>query len=532
MTTAAREDLWIDFIEDGLVGLRGRDPDPTDTTPVKAWATPGDLARDLDPTTRQTPALDAIDAALVDVDAGRCDRLIITMPPQEGKTTRVKVGVLWMLLRNKRRRIAAVSYGKDLAVEFGRDVRSWITTSTGVDGAANLGIRIARDNGSVSSWTLEGHRGGLRSVGLGGGITGRPADVLVIDDPIKNREEADSEVYRAKVQRYWTSTLSTRLAPGAPVIIILTRWHEDDLAGWLLKRPDGHRFRVLNIPAQADHDPAKGETDILGREPGEYMASARIDERTGQPRTPADWEQIKVQAGSQDWEALYQGNPSPPEGNIVHRDWWKYYTSPLWVVRDDGAHIVTEYDAMLLSWDMAFKDTDSSDYVVGSVWMRRGARAYLLDQVRARMSFVETRRRFKSLAAKWPQAIVKLVEDKANGTAVINSLELTVGGIIPEDPGTKGKPARLKAVSPFIEAGNVWLPDPAMLSPETGEPWAPWVDGFVEEHAAFPSGRHDDQVDAASQALNRLLLQPLLTGETWDEDDLDDELADFRIVDY
>nr|WP_281374602.1 phage terminase large subunit [Nocardioides soli] len=451
------------------------------------------------------------------------------MPPQEGKTTRVKAGVLWMMTRNKRRRVVAVSYGKDLAIEFGRDVRSWITTSTGVDGAANLGIRIARDNGSVSNWTLEGHRGGLRSVGIGGGITGRPADVMVIDDPIKNREEADSEVYRAKVQRYWTSTLSTRLAPGAPVIVILTRWHEEDLAGWLLKRPDGHRWRVVNIPAQADHDPNAGETDILGREPGEYMVSARIDERTGQPRTAKDWEQIKVQAGSADWESLYQGNPSPPSGNIVHRDWWKYYASPLWIVRDDGAHIVTEYDVMLMSWDMAFKDTDASDYVVGQVWMRRGARAYLLDQVRGRMSFVETRRRFKSFAAKWPQAIAKLVEDKANGTAVINSLEMTVGGIIPEDPGNKGKSARLQAVSPFIEAGNVWLPDPALLNPSTGEPWAPWVDGFVEEHAAFPSGSNDDQVDADSQALNRLLLQPLLTGETYDEDDLDDELADYAI---
>jgi predicted phage terminase large subunit-like protein len=384
-------------------------------------------------------------------------------------------------------------------------------------------LRVARDNGSVSSWTLEGHRGGLRSVGLGGGITGRPADVMVIDDPIKNREEADSEVYRAKVQRYWTGTLSTRVAPGAPVIVILTRWHENDLAGWLLQRPDADRWRVLNIPAQADHDPNEGETDILGRQPGEYMISARVDERTGEPRTPADWEQLKVQAGSQDWEALYQGNPSAPEGNIVHRDWWKYYTSPLWVVRADGAHIVTEFDMILQSWDMAFKDTDGSDYVVGQTWMRRGARAFLLDQVRGRWSFVETRRQVKSFAAKWPQAIAKLIEDKANGTAVINSLELTVGGIIPEDPGPKSKTARLKAVSPFIEAGNVWLPDPSL---------GPFVGEFVEEFAGFPTASHDDQVDTGSQALNRLLLQPLLTGETWDEGDLDDELADFRIVDY
>lgn len=503
MTTAARDDLWIDFIEDGLIGLRGRDPDPVDTTPTKTWQTPGELARDLDPTTRQTPALDAIDAALVDVDAGRCDRLIITMPPQEGKTTRVKVGVLWMLIRNKRRRIAAVSYGKDLAVEFGRDVRSWITSSTGVEGGVDLGVRVARDNGSVSSWTLDGHRGGLRSVGLGGGITGRPADVMVIDDPIKNREEADSEVYRAKVQRYWTGTLSTRLAPGAPVIVILTRWHEDDLAGWLLKRPDGHRWRVLNIPAQADHDPNAGETDVLGREPGQYMLSARIDERTGQPRTAEDWEQIKVQVGSQDWEALYQGHPSPPEGNMIHRTWWQYFQIAPWIEEPNGARTVLGYDDLLMSWDLTFKDTKASDYVVGQVWMRRGADHYLLDQVRGRWAFPETCRQIVALAARWPQALLKLVEDKANGPAVMAALRSTVPGLVPEEP-QGSKVARLSAVSPLIEAGNVWLPDPERVD-------APWVGAYVDELAAFPTGRHDDQVDATSQALNRLQLQPLVS---------------------
>jgi len=504
-TAAARDDLWMDMIEDGLVGLRGRDPDPDATPDARSWATPGDLARDIDPLTRQTPALDAIDAALVDVDNGTCDRLIITMPPQEGKTTRTKVGALWLLHRNKRRRIVEVSYGQDLANDFGRDVRGWISTNAGTDGGLDLGLRVARDNGSVSSWTLDGHRGGLRSVGLGGGITGRPADVMIIDDPIKNREEADSEVYRAKVQNYWRSTLSTRLAPGAPVVIILTRWHEEDLAGWLLKQPDGHRWRVLNIPAQADHDPNKGETDVLGREPGEYMLSARVNEFTGEPRSAAEWEQVKVQAGSRDWEALYQGNPSPPEGNVVHRDWWKYYDIQLWLEQPDGSRWVQAYDELLMSWDLTFKDTKASDYVVGQVWMRRGANAYLLDQVRGRWSFPETCRQFTALAAKWPQVVLKLVEDKANGPAVIASLKSTIPGIVPEEP-QGSKLARLSAVSPLVEAGNVLLPDPARVQ------GAAWVGDFVEELSGFPTATHDDQADATSQALNRLMLQPLLPG--------------------
>lgn len=115
------------------------------------------------------------------------------------------------------------------------------------------------------------------------------------------------------------------------MVLVLTRWHEEDLAGWLVSRPDGRRWRVINIPAQADHDPEKGETAPLGREPGEFKISARTDENTGLARTAADWEQIKVQAGSRDWEALYQGNPSPPEGGILKRAWWRRYDQPLWV---------------------------------------------------------------------------------------------------------------------------------------------------------------------------------------------------------
>jgi hypothetical protein len=138
------------------------------------------------------------------------------------------------------------------------------------------------------------HDGGVFSVGIGGGLTGRPVDLMVIDDPIKDRKQADSEAYRENVWDWWTDVASTRLAPGAPVVLILTRWHEDDLAGRLLAAEDGHRWKVLRIPAQADHDPDKGETDPLGREPGEYLDSAR-------GRTDAQWEAIKVRVGSRTW---------------------------------------------------------------------------------------------------------------------------------------------------------------------------------------------------------------------------------------
>ncbi|MCZ4497912.1 MAG: terminase, partial [Marmoricola sp.] len=521
--------LMGDLIQDQLIGLRGRDTAAESRRPT--FATPGLLAKALDPTTRQTPALDKIDQALVDVDAGRCDRLIVTMPPQEGKSTRVtKTGPLWMLGRNPQRRIVVVSYDQTLANEFGRDIRNNIATHNGSDGTLDLGLRIARDNGSVSSWRLAGARGGVRSVGVGGGITGRSADVMFIDDPIKNRAEAESEVFRQRAKDFWTSTGSTRLSPGAPVIVVLTRWHEDDLAGWLLQRPDGHRWRVINIPAEANHDPAKGETDPLGRQPGQYMESARTNEKTGLPRSASDWDAIKVQAGSRDWEALYQGNPHPPGGAILHRDWWKEYSQPQWLVREDGAHLPYTFDEVIQSWDLTFKKQSNSarssatadqgvDRVVGQVWGRRGIQAYLLDQVCRRMNFPETVKAISAMTGKWPTSTLKLVEDKANGPAVISLLEHRVMGIVGVEPDGS-KEERAAAVSPLIEAGSVFLPSALIEG-------CAWVDDFVTECAGFPNAKHDDQVDAMTQALNRLILRPFVDGQTHDLDELDDELADY-----
>lgn len=491
------------------------EPPPESDRPT--WETPGELAVAVDPTTIQTPALSLIDDALIDVAEGRCDRLVITMPPQEGKSSRVTtIGPLWMLTRNPDLRIAIASYAQDLADEFGRNIRNHIVNNDGTDDSLDLGLRIAPDNGAARRWRVAGRRGGVRSVGITSGLTGKPADVLFIDDPIKDQADADSAAWRKRVWDFWTAVANTRLAPGAPVIIILTRWHEDDIVGRLLQAEDAHRWRVLNIPAQADHDPNKGETDPLGREPGEYLESSRR-------RTVQQWRQIRVAVGARVWNALYQGRPAPPEGDLFNRDWWREYTSPRWVVREDGSHWAVGADEILMSWDMAFKDLESSDYVVGQVWARYGLKAYLLDEVRDRMSFVETRKAVRRLAAKWPQALLKLVEDKANGPAVMSSLNHTVSGLFPVEP--KGsKYARAVAVAPFAEAGQVFLPAPEL---------APWIAAWIDEHASFPNGSHDDRVDTMSQALNRLLLEPILDGTlVVGAEDLDDDLDGYSISDY
>jgi predicted phage terminase large subunit-like protein len=470
-----------------------------------SYPTPGALAVQLTPTTRKTRALELIDEALVEVFAEPDGRLIITMPPQEGKSTRVaKDFPLWALEQNPELRVVTASYGQSLANRNGRAIRNAITSHP------ELGLAIASDAGAVHEWSLAGHEGGVLSVGIGAGVTGRPADLLIVDDPIKDRKEADSKTYRQAVWDWWTDSASTRLAPGAPVVVILTRWHEDDLAGRLLAAEDGELWTVLNIPAQAED-----ANDPLARAPGEFMDSAR-------KRSVKQWEAIKVRSGSRTWNALYQGRPAPVEGGFFKRDWWQQYDQPQWLERPDGSRIVTHYDDLIISWDMAFKGIDTSDFVAGQVWMRKGADAYLLDQVHGRFDFVDTLRVFKEIAARWPQALMKLVEDKANGPAVIASLGRTVPGIVPEEPHG-GKEARASAVSPLVEAGNVHLPSPEL---------APWIGGFIQEAAAFPTAAHDDQVDAMTQALNRMVLQPLLSGRIITSDDLDEELASFTISPY
>ena len=480
----------------------------------RPYPTPGALAQSIDPRVVQTHALDLIDQALVDAYDTPDGRLVISMPPQEGKSQRgSRWFPLWALTENPDLRIGVVSFELGMARRWGRTIRDDVVMNP------QLGLKVREDLAAQHEWQLAGHDGGVYAAGIGGALTGRPLDLLIVDDPFKDRVEADSKVYRERAWSWWTDVGGPRLAPGASVVVIQTRWHEDDLAGKLLAAEDGHLWRVLNIPAQADHVPAKGETDPLGRDPGVFLESAR-------GRTAAQWEAIKVRSGSRTWAALYQGRPSPAAGDVWERGWWQEYRTPLWIQRPNGTRFVPRADGggvVIQSWDMTFKDTKASDYVVGQVWFTDGIDAYLLDQVRARMAFPATVKAVVELSARWPQAVLKLVEDKANGPAVIAALRRRVPGLVAEEPHGS-KESRAAAVAPFIEAGNVHLPSPEL---------APWVAEFLEETAAFPNGAHDDQVDAASQGLTRLLLTPLLAGDTIvTTDDFDDGGGDYRISNY
>lgn len=465
------------------------------------WKNPGDMARALDPKTVTTPALQLIDEALEDVAAGKTMRLMISLAPQEGKSEKTSRRFpTWMLHRRPDLRIAIVSYAHRMARRWGERIRDDI-----VEHGEKLDLAVKAD-AAADEWRLTGRLGGVYCTGIGGPLTGRAVDLLIIDDPYKDGKQADSKAWNERVQAWWEEVAIPRLGPGVAVVIIQTRWREDDLIGWLQKREDGDVWRVINIPAQADHDPAKGETDLLGREPGEFMESAR-------GRTREDWLARMKAMGTRAWTALCQGRPAPASGDIFQDEWWQEYDAPQWTVRDNGAHMAVGFDEVIISVDCAFKDTDSADYVAMQVWGRRGVDAYLLDQVHARLSFVDTIDRFSRLCGKWPQAVLKLIEDAANGPAVINMLKRKIGGMVPVTPDGS-KVERAFAVSPFVEGKNVYLPAPAM---------APWVDGFKTETKLFPRGANDDQVDAMTQALNRLLLDPLL---------VDDEFVDPEEEEY
>lgn len=426
----------------------------------------------------RTPALEIFNAALIDAAERKAPRSILTMPPQEGKSWLISRWFPhWLLQRQPESKIGIVSYAASLARTSSQSVRNDIRSHP------EWGLELAPDNGAASLWTLDGHRGGVMSAGIEGGLTGRPLDCLIIDDPLEGEAQALSEVYRKSNWNWWKTTGSARLSPQAIVIVVMTRWHEDDLVGRLrIDDPDGWRY--INIPAQCDSD-----DDILDRLHGEYMISA-----TG--RTRAEWDQRKKDQGSRGWQALSQGDPTSPAGTIFKREWW--VTSPIKhvLVHANGRKQAIGVDTVIISVDAAFKDTKDSDYVVMQVWGKRGAKAFLLDEVRDRMDFPTTCSTLVALCATWPQAHIKIIEDKANGPAIISTLKAKVPGLIPFTP-VDSKEARAHAVAPFCEAGNVELPDPKD---------APFVLAFIEELAGFPNAAHDDRVDACTQALHRFFI--------------------------
>lgn len=414
------------------------------------------------------------------------NRLMIFAPPRNGKSEVVSRRLPAFLFGiNPRLNIISCSYSADLTSMMNRDVQRIIDS----DEYKNIFPDVRLNDGNTrttGNWLRNSdifeivkHGGVYRSCGIGGGITGSGAQILIIDDPIKNQEEADSITYRNKLWDWYTSTAYTRLEKNAKVILMNTRWHEDDLCGRLLalakNDPNADQWHVLSLPAIAENE--RDPRDI--RQPGEALWPNKYNLETLM--------KIKASVGNRVWNSLFQQRPSSTEGGIFKRHHWKFYS-----------RFPEKFDMVLQSWDLTFKNKETSDKVSCSVIGKVGANFYLLDRLNARLSFVESLAAVRTMTQKWPGARAKLVEAKANGDALVDVLRTEIPGLILVEPHG-GKVARAHAITPYHEAGNLYLPSPEL---------ATWVNEFIDEHANFPNGKHDDDVDSFSQGITYMSGDP------------------------
>lgn len=413
----------------------------------------------------------------IETDTGNAyDILILETPPQHGKSMNVTEALpSWCMGKHPGWRVILASYNDETAERFARRNKEKIQRC----GGALFGIGI----GGVSRATefelkAEGGAipGRLISRGMLAGITGNPANLLVIDDPIKNRMEADSPTRRSQIWNEWLNSLKSRLAAKAKVVVIMTPWHEDDLAARLLNTEQN--VRLVRLPVEAE------ENDPLGRKPGDALCP-ELGKDNKWLRQFKESYLSDSEGGARAWSALYQCSPRVEGGNMIQRTWWRYYDT------EEVKNFATD----IISVDAAFKGNDNNDFVAIEVWGKLNNDYYLRYCLNKHMDFPQTIEAIRTVKRLYPNAMSVLIEDKANGSAIIQTLQKEMF-CIPVNP-QGGKVARVSAVSPAIESGHVYVPSGAA-----------WLYEFLDQFSAFPAGKHDDMVDSATQAIHYLLHSP------------------------
>lgn len=466
MSATTRDDLWIDMIARDLAGGLRRHVEDT----------PGDMAQAFESSTVQTPALDLIDQCLVDVAMGRMLRQMIFMPPQQGKSQRVSRWFpIWLLSKDPTLRIAIVSFQLGMAERWGK----WVKRD--VEQHPELGIRLRHDSKAAARWqTLEG--GGIYSVGIGGALTGQPVDVLIIDDPFAGRAEAESETYRSRAWDWWENVGSTRLSNRGRVVLMQTRWHEDDLAGRLLAREPGE-WDVLAIPAICE-DPA---TDPLGRAAGVEMVS--VQHAAGHFMKERELRSPYV------WQSVYQQSPTAGEGNLFKRTDFRYWRSG---VSDNGSEMVVLDGASaalsdctrFATIDLAVSTKTSADWTVAAAWaIVPWGDLVLLDRVKVRVPEEGHFGVLTPLRQRWLKAYdVTYVESRMFGTTLVYAAG-RAGIPLAELEADTDKVTRAMPAADLNRQHRLWFPAGAT-----------WLDDWCDELAGFPKASHDDQVDVLSYA--------------------------------
>ena len=431
-----------------------------------------------------TPAhVQLIAKSLEALERDEFDRLAIFMPPRHGKSMLCsEMFPAWFLGRNPKNFVIQSTYAQELADDFGRKVRNHVKSEEFTKVFPNTTLR--EDSTSAKRFhTVQG--GTYSAVGAGGAITGRGAHLLIIDDPIKGREDAESQVQRRNLIEWYKSVAFTRLMPGGKVIIIQTRWHEEDLAGWVLENEPG-AWKVLDLPAVNDNG------DALWPEayPIEKL------------------KKIQSTVGERVWQSLYQQKPSAEQGQILKRDWWCVWEKK----RLPACHTIVQ------SWDTAFSAKETADYSARTTWGvfthideegRDQACIILLELWRNRVEYPELRKEAQQSFFDWKPDVV-LVEKRASGQSLLQDLR-RAGVPVKEFTPDRDKVSRAHVVASMLETGLVFVLNEA------------WVDDLIQECASFPYGKHDDLVDTTTQAWqlirdNYLVSHPLdPEDEEWDD---------------
>lgn len=414
---------------------------------------------------------------LEDVLVGRTPRLIVNIPPRFLKTLLASVffpAWSWIAKTGSPSfRWIITSYSFDLVTSaISQKIRTIIESE---DYQMFWGDKIQlSDSQNTKHHFANTASGFCFATSTGGTVTGIGADGIIVDDPI-SVAQASQDVEIEKANQFFSSTLMTRFNDPNPdksrVLVIMQRLHQNDLTGYLLKRGG---YELLKVPIEGVEDEVKYTYPKSRKE---------IVLKRGESSFKQRWSKKAIDAKKQDvmdFSGQYLQEPIPSDGLFLKRDWFKFYaTTP------------EHFERVVISWDMAFKNLDTSDYVVGQVWGKAGVHHYLIDQIRGKFSFPETLDEVILLSKAYPDYDEIIIEEKANGPGIISSLQDRVARVIGYNP-TDSKHARLQTVMTTIKGGHVWLPFQNIK---------PFVDEFVTECCGFPKAPHDDQLDAMVQYL-------------------------------
>jgi len=411
-------------------------------------------------------------------------RLMVFMPPRHGKSQLVSRHLpAYLFGQNPDARVIACSYSADLASSMNRDVQRIVDSDdyreiypeAQINSKNVVTTQSYLRNSTI--FEIVNRKGYYVSAGVGGPITGKGADFAIIDDPVKNAEEANSPTIRNKHWEWYTSTFYTRLEKEGSILITLTRWNEDDLAGRLLKlqeqSPEADKWEIVTFPAIKENDDNADDP----RQVGEALWPFKY---------PVDkLNAIKASVGSRVWASLYQQRPAPEEGGLIKKDWFaRYYPEQL-----PPNPVVNFY------LDTAYTEKQNNDPTAIIAYTVHQQKLYILRCSAVRKEFPELIPYIISFANEngYTTRSRIVIEPKASGLSVIQTLKKETGlNVIADKPPKDSKITRVNAVSAIIEAGRVLLP-------EAGG----WADGFISECTVFPNGAHDDQVDCLVGAINQ-----------------------------